>query len=143
MRSDLLTSKSIEINATPSKVWNVLTNPEIIKEYLYDTETITDWKVGSEIIFQGDYSEQKYRDMGVILENSLYELLSYSYWSNFTGLQNKPENYSLITYSLEMLDNMKTKFTWEQKGYVDEQSCANAESGIEALVEKIKEIAER
>ena len=53
MRNDLIVSKSIIVNANNDKVWKALTNPEIIKEYLYGTETLTDWKVGSEIIFQG------------------------------------------------------------------------------------------
>ena len=55
----LIVSESIEIHEAPSKVWDALTNPEIIKKYLFGTETITDWKVGSEIIFQGEYGENK------------------------------------------------------------------------------------
>ena len=43
MRHDLVVSTCVEINAEPSKVWNVLTTPEIIKEYLFGTETITNW----------------------------------------------------------------------------------------------------
>ena len=54
MRDDLIVSESIEINTEPDKVWEALTNPEIIKEYLFGTQTITDWKVGSDIIFQGE-----------------------------------------------------------------------------------------
>ncbi|HEY5584194.1 MAG TPA: SRPBCC domain-containing protein [Ruminiclostridium sp.] len=75
MRHDLIALKSIEINAEPSRVWDVLTDPKIISEYLYGTETITDWKVESEIIFQGEFKGQKYRDMGVIKDNILHELL--------------------------------------------------------------------
>ena len=44
MRHDLKSSSSVEINASPEKVWKVLTQPEFIKEYLFGTETITDWK---------------------------------------------------------------------------------------------------
>jgi uncharacterized protein YndB with AHSA1/START domain len=62
MRHDLKVSESVEINASPEKVWKVLTQPEFIKEYLFGTETITDWKVGSEVIFQGEYQGHKYKD---------------------------------------------------------------------------------
>ena len=92
MNHNLIVSKSVDINAEPSTVWNALTNPDIIKEYLFGTETITDWKVGSEIIFQGEYKGHKYKDRGVVRENSLNKLLSYSYWSGFSGLEDKPEN---------------------------------------------------
>jgi len=52
MKHDLVVSESIDINAEPSKVWDALTDPAIIKKYLFGTETITDWMVGSEIIFR-------------------------------------------------------------------------------------------
>jgi uncharacterized protein YndB with AHSA1/START domain len=42
MNHNLEVSKSIIVNADVAKVWDALTNPEIIKEYLFGTETITD-----------------------------------------------------------------------------------------------------
>jgi len=143
LRKDLIASKSIGINKVSSKVWDVLTNPKFIQEYLHGTETITNWKVGSEIIFQGEYQGKEYRDMGVILENVLYKLLSYSFWSNFSGLENKPENYSQITYNLVSIDYKKTNLTWTQTGHPDEQARLGAENSIGELLEKIKEIAEK
>src|SRR5580693_5172548 len=119
MNHDLVVSKSVEINAAPAKVWEALTNPAIIKEYLYGTETVTDWKVGSEVIFQGEYEGHKYRDRGVIKENVLNEKISYSYWSGFSGLEDKPENYALVTYKLSSADNKKTVFTWTTKGFAN------------------------
>ena len=142
MRHDLIASKSIEINTEISKVWDVLTNPKFIGEYLYGTQTITDWKIGNEIKFMGEFNGQKYCDMGVIKENVLHELLSYSFWSSFSGTENKPENYSLITYNLVGIDSKNTKFTWTQKGHPDEESCSHAESQIGELIKNIKEIAE-
>ena len=100
MRHDLEVSGTIEINADPAKVWKGLTDPAIIKEYLFGTETVTDWKVGSEVIFQGEYNEHKYRDKGAILENELHKTISYSYWSGFSGLEDKPENYFVMSYIL-------------------------------------------
>jgi uncharacterized protein YndB with AHSA1/START domain len=143
MRHDLILSRSIEISETPAKVWNTLTNPELIKEYLFGTETVTDWKEGSEIIFQGEYQGHKYRDQGIILKNVLEELLSYSYWSGFSGLEDKPENYSEVTYELSKIENNHTKLKWTQKGYANEEGYKHSESVIEGLLNKIKEIAER
>ena len=146
MRHDLVISQSIDINAEPFKVWNALTNPEIIKEYLFGTETITDWKVGSEIMFRGVYGDNKefnYQDGGVIVENILHQVLSYTYWSGFSGLENKPENHSLVTYSLTNSGNKKTIFTWTQKGFASEQNYQHSLSGMTAFLEQIKEIIER
>lgn len=142
MKHDLSVSESIEIKAVPSKIWNVLINPEIIKEYLFGTETITDWKVGSNIIFQGEYEGRQYRDKGIVLENVLNKLISYRYWSAFSGLEDQPENYSLITYTLTNSEQHKTIFTWTQKGFANEESYQHSKSGLRALLEKIKEIVE-
>lgn len=42
MRHDLIVSKSVIIHASQDNVWNAMTNPKIIKEYLFGTETITE-----------------------------------------------------------------------------------------------------
>ena len=54
MNKNLKISGSIAINANAGKVWDVLTNPDKIKIYPGGPETITDWKVGSPVIWQGD-----------------------------------------------------------------------------------------
>ena len=143
MNHDLKVSASIIVNAPVSKVWHALTTPAMIKEYLFGTETITDWKPGSEIIFQGEYEGHKYKDKGVIRENVLNKLISYSYWSGFSGLEDKPENHSLVIYNLSGIDNTKTKLTWTQKGYASEDSYKHSESGMSAFLEKVKEVIER
>ena len=143
MRHDLAVTGSINVNAAPSKVWNALTNPEIIKEYLFGTETVTDWKVGSEIVFQGEYGEHKYRDHGMILENVFHERISYSYWTGFSGLEDKPENYSLVTYTLKPVSNNVTELSWTMKGYANEEGYKHSKDGMQAFLEQIKGIIER
>jgi uncharacterized protein YndB with AHSA1/START domain len=146
MRHDLVVSQSIEINAEPSKVWHAVTTPEIIKEYLFGTETTTDWKVGSKILFQGVYGENlehQYCDKGVIVENILNKILSYTYWSVFSGLEDKPENYALVTYTFASNDNKKTTFTWTQKGFGNEEGYQHSLGGMTEFLEQIKGIIER
>jgi uncharacterized protein YndB with AHSA1/START domain len=143
MIQDLIVTQSININASVLKVWNVLTKPELIKEFLFGTETVTNWAKGSEIIFQGEYNGIKYKDHGVILENIKYEKLSYSYWSNFSGLEDKPENYSIITYSLKIISNNETEFTWTQQGFSTEENYKHSKNGMNDLLKIIKNIAER
>ncbi len=143
MKHDLVVAKSVDIHASPSKVWEALTNPAIIKEYLYGTEAITDWKVGSEVIFQGEYQGQKYRDKGLVVENDLNRLLSYRYWTAFSGLEDKPENYSLTTYTLTPKSDDVTTLTWTQKGFANEEGYKHSESGMDAFLATFKAKAER
>jgi uncharacterized protein YndB with AHSA1/START domain len=142
MRNDLIVSQSIVINVTLAKVWDALTDPSIIKKYLYDTETLTTWEVGSEIVFQGEYNGQKYRDHGVIIENVFQQKLVYSYWSGFSGVEDKPENYSTIIYTLVEKENNRIEFTWTQKGYATEEGYKHSKEGMSAFLESIKKVME-
>ena|ERR1700733_265702 len=143
MRDDLAVSGSILVNAPASKVWASLTDPAIIKEYLFGTETVTDWKVGSEIAFQGEYNGTKYRDHGIILENVFHEKISYTYWSGFSGLEDKPENYSIVTYTVKPAGNNVTELGWAMKGYATEEGYNHSKNGMQAFLEQIKGIIER
>jgi uncharacterized protein YndB with AHSA1/START domain len=141
MNMDLSIEKSIDIRADKLKVWDALTNPEKIKIYLFGTETLTDWQIGSEIIFEGEYQGQRYRDKGVIIDIKPGELLCYSYWSSFSGLVDKPENYSIVSYALN--DNgTNTRLTITQAGFTSEQACQHSQTAWEQVLLKIKDIAE-
>lgn len=52
MSKKLVVEKSVKLNADLSNVWEALTNPEITKKYIFNCEAISDWKVGSPIIFK-------------------------------------------------------------------------------------------
>lgn len=141
MNKELTVTTSIEINADKAKVWDALTNPEKIKVYLFGTETLTDWKTGSEIIFQGEYQGHQYKDKGTILDIRTDELLKYSYWSGFTGLEDKPENYSLVAYKLDTT-NGKTLLTLVQTGFANEQAQQHSQTAWKNVLQQIKQMTE-
>jgi uncharacterized protein YndB with AHSA1/START domain len=143
MNHDLEVSQSIDIHATPEKVWDALTNPEIIKEYLFGTKTTTDWQVGSPVTFSGEYNGTTYTDKGTILENIPGQKLSYSYWSSFSGTEDKAENYSRVTYTVTPKENGVTSFTWAQKGYANEAGHEHSKNGMADFLKQIKDIVER
>ena len=143
MLLDLTVSQFIQVNATPEKVWEALTNPEIIKEYLFGTETITDWKPGSDIIFQGEYEGTTYKDKGKIVENVLHKIIHYKYWSGFSGVEDVPENYNDVIYTLSSSDNKITTFTWTQKGFATEAGYQHSLAGMDDFLKQIKGIIER
>lgn len=142
MLLDLEVSHSVDINASTAKVWEALTNPAIIKEYLFGTETVTDWKVGSPIFFQGDYNGITYKDKGVILKFEPEHELSYSYWSGFSGLEDVPENYSTVTYTVTGSNDHST-FTWTQRGYANEARYEHSKNGMADFLNNVKLIVEQ
>ncbi len=143
MNQDLIQAHSIEINTPLATVWKALITPEIIAKYLHGTETITDWKVGSKVTFQGEYEGKSYRDGGIIKEFILNKKISYTYWTGFSGLEDKSENYSLITYEVEPISADKTKFTWTTKGFSGEKEFEGSKSSMPKFLENIKSIVEK
>lgn len=137
--NQLTISKTIEINASLASVWDALTNPAKIKLYLFGTEVLTDWEKGSRIIFRGEYQGQEYKDGGTILAIEPEKLLQYTYWSSMSGLEDKPENYSTLTFSLESAGN-KTALTLNQKGFANQKARDHAEQNWTMVFEKIREI---
>lgn len=52
---DLIAKASITINAPVAKVWEALVSPAMIKQYMFGTNVVTDWKEGSPIVWRGEW----------------------------------------------------------------------------------------
>ena len=139
---NLKTSASVEINATAEQVWDAMTNPEKIKIYLFGTEAVTDWQVGSPIIFQGVYEGYEYKDKGNVLQNIPNELFEYNYLAQYSGLEDKIKNYSIVTYEIKIASESSVLLTWHQAGFADRDKCEHTTKGLQAILEQIKSIAE-
>lgn len=141
MKIELLITLNIEINANKDKVWDILINPDKIRTYLFGTTVSSDWRSGSDIIFQGEYQGCSYQDKGKILEVKKEELLEYTYWSSLSGLEDKLQNYSLIIYELEK-EKEKTKFTLTQIGFVNKEAQQHSYTNWKTILDRVKQIAE-
>lgn len=128
------------VNAPLEKVWDALTNPEMVKQFLFGSQLVTDWKVGSEIIFQGEWEGQTYKDKGEVLEYIHDQKLAYSYLSNWSGKEDKPENYLWVCYEVKSNEN-GTELTIHQSNYDEEKAqhsignWANVIAGLKKMVE--------
>ncbi len=95
------TSKSeVVIDAPSTKVWQALTDPAMVKLWLFGTEMTADWKVGGQIRYKGVWEGKPYEDKGEVLELVPNEKLVTTYWSGFAGLPDEPQNYQKVSYLL-------------------------------------------
>ena len=62
MEKGLVAKASVKIKAPVNRVWNALINPALIKQYMFGTEVLSDWKNGSTIIWKGVWKEKAYED---------------------------------------------------------------------------------
>ena len=98
---DHVATAETEIDASPAKVWAALTDPDQIKEYMFGSQVVTDWKEGSPIIWKGEYEGRKYEDKGSIVEIEPERRLKVTHFSPLSGQEDRPENYHTLVYELE------------------------------------------
>lgn len=91
---------SITINAPIAEVWDALVNPDKIKQYMFGTNAVSDWKEGSSIVWKGEWQGKKYEDKGVILKLEPGHRIQYSHFSPLAGQPDLPENYHIVTIEL-------------------------------------------
>ena len=142
MASDKILIKTISIKASTSKVWNTLTNPDLIKEWLFGTKVISDWKVGSQILFTGNWQGTDYLDKGTILKFNIEKNFQYNYWSSFSGLPDSPENYSVITFELTP-ENQDTMLTLTQSNFATETMYEHSNKNWDATLNFMKNLIEK
>ena len=134
--------KHIDIKASKEKVWDALTNPNVIKQYLFGTEAISEWKEGSTLIFQGGYDGVDYADKGIIKRFEVGEVFQYTYLSTFSGLEDKKENYHLITYTLESMQ-IGVSLNLKHENIQNEKAREHANKNWDFVLKEIKEITEK
>ena len=127
---------SQDIRASIEAVWDAITKPEIVKQYFFGTNLVTDWKVGSPLFFRGEWQGKTYEDRGTVLSFQPMKSLSYNYWSSFSGLEDDPALRQIIRFDLDSVDD-RVRITIRQSN-VDTQtradhSATNWRSVLEAL----------
>jgi uncharacterized protein YndB with AHSA1/START domain len=90
-----------DIQAAPSQVWQALTDPERIKEWMFGSLVETDWQPGSPITWSGEFQGKSYQDKGEVLAFEPERLLRVTHFSPLTGGEDVPENYHAVEYRLE------------------------------------------
>ena len=132
----------MSINAPTSEVWIALTNPDLIKQWLFGTNVISDWQVGSPILFTGTWQGTEYKDKGTILQFEIEKVFQYNYWSGFSGLPDSIENYSIITFKLIPTAN-GTQLTLTQSNFATETGYEHSDKNWDVTLELMKKIIER
>ena len=90
-----------EIDAQPEDVWEALTNPARIREYMFGSEVSTNWEPGSPITWKGEFEGKAFEDKGEIISFEPGRLLEVTHFSPLTGQDDRPENYHRVRYELQ------------------------------------------
>ena len=135
--------KTVTINAPIAQVWDALTNPDKVRQYMHGTNLATDWKVGSPITWKGEWKGQSYEDKGTVLAVEPPRLLKNTHWSPMGGSDDKPENYHTVTYELEE-EGGRTVLTLRQDNNpTQEEAVKMAEDNWGPMLQGLKQTAEK
>jgi len=142
MTDKLIAQATTTINTPASKVWDALTNPGLIKQYLYGTEVTSDWKIGSPITYKGEWEGKSYEDKGEILQIEPNKLLVSTFWSSLAGLPDLPENYKTVRYELSP-ENGVTRITITQDNNASQEEADHSTQNWNTVLGKLKELLEK
>lgn len=101
MPNELVVKNSITINAPTSTVWDLLTNPEQTKKYMFGCETVSDWQPGSPLLWRMEHEgKEMVAVKGHIVEIQPEKRLVYTVFDPNSTMPDIPENYLTVTYEL-------------------------------------------
>jgi len=135
--------KAVTIRASKRDVWDALTNPHKVKQYMHGTEMSTDWTEGSPIVWKGEWKGRSYVDKGTVLAVEPETLLKYTHWSPMGGSDDRPENYHTVTYSLAGEDRNTTLTLTQDNNATQEEADKMANDNWGPVLNGLKETVEK
>ena len=143
MTEKFVAEKRITINASADAVWQALTDPALVKQYLHGTNMETNWKVGSPIRWKGEWKGKAYEDKGTVLAVEPKQLLKTTHWSPMGGSEDKPENYHTVTYDLAGDDGKTTLTLTQDNNPSQEEADKMADNNWGPVLNGLKEMVEK
>jgi uncharacterized protein YndB with AHSA1/START domain len=142
MKNTLIAQAHITISAPIANVWDALVNPAMIKQYMFGTNAVSDWKEGSPIVWKGEWEGKPYEDKGVILQLKPERVLQYSHFSPLSGQADVPANYHTLTIELSP-EEKGTMLRLSQDNNSTEEDREHSEKMWGMMLTGIKKVLEQ
>lgn len=140
----------INIKANPERVWEALVKPEYTEVYMFGCKTISDWKPGSPLLWEGSYEGMPMVFVqGYILSMDPPKMLAYSVIDPNASYPLTPENHLRVMYEIEETED-GSKLTVTQDGFETAadgdkryRDVYNDGAGWDPILQQIKELLEK
>lgn len=132
----------VQIEAAPERVWEALTDPDQVKEYMFGAEVDSDFGPGSPITWRGEWEGKAFEDKGEVLAAEPGRRLELTHWSSMSGKDDRPENYHRVRYELSER-NGGTSVELSQDGNGTAEEAEHAAKNWQAMLDGLKQVAER
>ncbi|HEX6971055.1 MAG TPA: SRPBCC domain-containing protein [Limnochordia bacterium] len=141
MEKGFIAKASIVIDAPSAKVWHALVDPEAIKQYMFGTNVVSDWKEGSSIVWRGEWQGTSYEDKGTILQMTPGRMLRYTHYSPLSGMPDHPDSYHTITIELSE-EGARTRVSLSQDNNRTEDARRHSEENWKMMLAALKRFVE-
>ena len=134
-------SAEVTIEAPIDEVWQALTDPAQIEQYMFGSQVVTDWEVGGEILWKGVWNGTPYQDHGVVLRCDPPRLLSYTHFSPLSGQADVAENHHTVVVGLSG-DGEHTRVELTQDNNGSDEARQHSEANWEVMFDGLKRLLE-
>ncbi|TAK68169.1 MAG: SRPBCC domain-containing protein [Actinomycetota bacterium] len=131
----------VTINAPASRVWEALTDPDLIARYMFGARVQTDWQPGHPITWSGQYEGKPYQDKGTVLDVVAPTKLEVTHYSPLSGLPDIPDHYHHVAYHLAEAGD-RTTVTLRQDGNDSAAAAAHSQQMWQAMLDGMKGVVE-
>jgi len=107
MKEPMIIKEEVLLKANVEKVWDLLINPEMTKQYMFGCEVVSDWKTGSPVYWKGkteNGEEVNYVKGKVLVFEEMKQLTSTTFDPN-SGMADIPANHVKLIYKLEKVES--------------------------------------
>jgi uncharacterized protein YndB with AHSA1/START domain len=135
----------IEVAAPRRAVWRVLTSSGSRPEILFGAEVVSDWRIGSSIVWRGEWEGKRFEDHGRVIELEDREepwRIVVTHFSPLSGLPDVPENYHTLRFELDEVPG-GTRITLDQDNNPTREAAAHSQENWARMLDGVKTIAER
>ncbi len=132
----------VDVQASAERVWQAMTDPRLIAEYMFGSQVDTDWQVGSPIAWRGEYDGKSFEDHGTVVVFEPRQVLEVTHFSPLTGQEDRPENYHRVRYEVAEADG-STHVGLEQDNNGSAEEAEHSAANWQMMLDGLKRVAER
>jgi uncharacterized protein YndB with AHSA1/START domain len=127
-----------DVAAPAEEVWGLLTTQA--SRVYFGSEVESDWKVGSSVVWRGEWEGKPFEDRGEVVEADAPTRLVITHYSPLSGEEDSPENYHRMEYTLTDIGG-GTHVVLEQDGNPSQESADHAAANWQQMLDGLADIA--
>ena len=135
----------IEVRAPRRAVWRLLTSNGSHPEILGGAEIVSDWRLGSRIVWRGEWEGRSFEDHGRVVElddRAEPWRIVLTHYSPMSGQPDEPENYHTLRFELDETPE-GTRVTLDQDNNPTAEAARHSSDNWDAMLRGVRTIAER